>query len=531
MFRSNKTYPQKLLGEVNNLKKPFSFKIITVKELRKIVGDRPRKTKVVMCHGTFDIVHPGHIRQLIYAKSKGDILVVSITIDKYVTKRPISPYIPQELRALNIAAFEIVDYVIIDKNPSPINNIKLIKPDLFVKGFEYSSNKPSKYENDELDVIKSYGGKLIFSPGDIVYSSSDLLTTRKPNLSHEQLLTLMTAEKIDFNKLRKTISGFKNINVHVIGDMIIDKISYCTILGPASSSTAFSVRLDKIETFIGAAGVVAKHLKNLGANVILTSVVGKDIEAKKAYLDLRKAGIKLNLIEDDTRPTTIKNRFHTSNNQKLLQVDTVDNSSISNSILKKICSSVEKTSVHAIICCDFRHGIFNRETIKQIKKSIPSKVLKIADSQVSNRWGNILDFKDFDLITPNEQEARFALADQDTTIRPLAEKLYKDACCKYLILKLGENGLLTYRKRGSELRKYFYIDTFVDKLVDSVGAGDALLAAATLTLAASGDIVQSAIIGNISAAIECSKFGNYPTTTNELLKAIEKLENRYAKND
>ena len=88
-----------------------------------------------MCHGTFDVVHPGHVRQLIYAKSKGDILIVSLTSDKYVNKGPLRPYVPQELRALNLAAFEIVDHVIIDQNPTPIENILILKPDFFVKGF------------------------------------------------------------------------------------------------------------------------------------------------------------------------------------------------------------------------------------------------------------------------------------------------------------------------------------------------------------------------------------------------------------
>ena len=72
-------------------------------------------------------------------------------------------------------------------------------------------------------------------------------------------------------------------------------------------------------------------------------------------------------------------------------------------------------------------------------------VFRVADSQVASRWGNILEFKGFDLITPNEREARFALADQDTGVRPLAAKLHEDAECKTVILKLGDRGVLTCR--------------------------------------------------------------------------------------
>ena len=67
----------------------------------------------------------------------------------------------------------------------------------------------------------------------------------------------------------------------------------------------------------------------------------------------------------------------------------------------------------------------------------------MADSQVASRWGNILDFQGFDLVTPNEREARFALGDQDLTVRPMALELYQKLQCKTLILKLGERGILS----------------------------------------------------------------------------------------
>ena len=72
-----------------------------------------------MCHGNFDVVHPGHIRHLLYAKSKADILIVSITADRFIKKGMYRPHIPQNLRALNLAALEVVDFVIIDEKPKP----------------------------------------------------------------------------------------------------------------------------------------------------------------------------------------------------------------------------------------------------------------------------------------------------------------------------------------------------------------------------------------------------------------------------
>ena len=152
----------------------YRHKIKTAEELRDIIGPRPRKKRVIMCHGVFDVVHPGHIRHLLYAKSKADILVASITADHHITKGTHRPHVPQDLRAVNLAAFEVVDYVVIDKNAKPIENIRIIQPDYFAKGYEYTASGMPVKTAEEADVLQAYGGEIIFTPGDIVYSSSNL---------------------------------------------------------------------------------------------------------------------------------------------------------------------------------------------------------------------------------------------------------------------------------------------------------------------------------------------------------------------
>ena len=115
----------------------FKHKIKSAAEIAAIIGAPPRRRKVIMCHGVFDVVHPGHLRHLLYAKSKADILIASLTADHHIAKGRYRPHVPQDLRAINLAAFEIVDYVIIDPEPTPLKNLALIKPDIFAKGYEY----------------------------------------------------------------------------------------------------------------------------------------------------------------------------------------------------------------------------------------------------------------------------------------------------------------------------------------------------------------------------------------------------------
>ena len=142
--------------------KNYLKKIISVEELIKKVGKFPRakNNKIAMCHGVFDLVHPGHIRHLVFAKEKVAKLVVSVTSDIHVKKAELRPYVPQNLRAENLAALEFVDFVVIDENETPIKNLKKIRPDFFVKGYEYKKNEENSKTQEEIQVLKSYGGQL-----------------------------------------------------------------------------------------------------------------------------------------------------------------------------------------------------------------------------------------------------------------------------------------------------------------------------------------------------------------------------------
>jgi cytidyltransferase-like protein len=509
----------------HSLSQMFGHKIKTLEELQAKIGPPPRNRKVIMCHGVFDVVHPGHLRHLLYAKSKADILVASLTADAHITKGTHRPHVPQDLRAANLAAFEMVDYVIIDRNATPINNIKSLQPDYFAKGYEYGGNNETNPRTaEEIAALQTYGGEMIFTPGDVVYSSSRLIDLAPPEIRYDKLLMLMEREGITFQRLRATLAGMASKRVHVVGDTIIDSLTRCAMIGGQTKTPTMSVLYEQRTDYVGGAGIVAAHLKAAGANVIFSTVLGDDPLKEFALTELRKLGVDVRPIIDPTRPTTNKNAI-VVDNYRLLKVDTLDNRSIANGVLKRLLDAVCMTDADAIVYSDFRHGIFNRRTIPALVDAIPQGVFKVADSQVASRWGNITDFKGFDLITPNEREARFALGDQDSGVRPLASGVYNAADCKLLILKLGDRGVLTCQSPEHEdLNSFFVLDSFVDRLVDAVGAGDALLAYSTLAMLVSNSPAEAAIIGSIAAACECEKDGNIPIAPSDVEAKIAAAE-------
>lgn len=502
----------------------FSHKIKTVQEIKDLIGVRPRKNKVIMCHGTFDVVHPGHIRHLLYAKTKASILIASLTADKHITKGNMRPYVPQDLRAINLAALEMVDFVLIDNDSTPLKNLEVLQPDFFAKGYEYTSGTIHPKTRGEIEILDSYGGEMIFTPGDIVYSSSALIELSPPSIAVEKLMMLMESEGISFEDLRNTLKNLNNIRVHVVGDTIVDSNTYCSMIGGMTKTPTMSVLFEKKVDYTGGAAVVAKHLRAAGANVSLSTVLGNDEYKSFVLNDLANSGVNCLPIIDETRPTTNKNAI-VAESYRLLKVDTLDNRSISEKITDRIVSQIRGTPTDAVVFSDFRHGIFNKTTIPSLVAAIPRDAFKVADSQVASRWGNILEFQEFDLITPNEREARFALGDQDSVVRPLAGELFRRAKCKTLLLKCGSRGIIVYRSISpDDYRAFFVIETFADRVVDAVGAGDALLAYSTLAMIAAKNEVIAAILGNMAAGVECEHEGNWLVTPDQVLKKVDAIE-------
>ena len=287
-------------------------KVLNVSQLKKIIGNYPRKKKVVLCHGVFDIVHPGHIRHLAYAKSQADLLIVSCTGDKFIEKGIYRPHIPQNMRSSNLAAFEMVDYVVIDDNKKPLKILNKLKPDYFAKGFEYTSKCLPAATLEEKNELDKYGGRLIFTPGDIVYSSTKFLNYNAPNLDFEKLDVLMKSLKISFKDLIDIINKIKNINVHVIGDTIVDTYTKTNFIGGQTKTPTFSVLYDKEDSFVGGAAIVALHMRAAGAKVKFTTLISNDKKGKFVKKELKKNKVQSNFFEEKNRPTTNKNTFISS---------------------------------------------------------------------------------------------------------------------------------------------------------------------------------------------------------------------------
>jgi rfaE bifunctional protein kinase chain/domain/rfaE bifunctional protein nucleotidyltransferase chain/domain len=504
-------------------------KILSRTDLLKELGEfSKREKKVVMCHGVFDVVHPGHIRHLDFAKSISDVLVVSITDDMHITKGVYRPHVSAAIRAKSLAHLQMVDYIIINEDPTPVSLIKNLEPDFFAKGFEYVSNGLPPATQEESDAVTSYGGQLVFTPGDLVYSSSQLIELSPPDLTWERIQVALDSSKMEWDDLAKILQYFSKITVTVLGDTIIDSILLTSIYGTSNKTPTLSVLEEARRDYLGGAAIVALHMKAAGANVKFITTIGNDELGNWAKTELEKAGIELVAFNENGRPTTQKMSIVCAG-QRLLKIDKLDNRPLAATTQTQIERELVKSESDVVVFSDFRHGVFNKNSIQRFIEAIKPIKFKVADSQVASRWGNIAEFENFDLITPNEKEARFALGDQDSTVHRLAINLIEKTQCKNILLKLGEKGLLAAKPQGDKTGAvdFFGFGAFATNVEDAVGSGDALLAYATLALAVGLPLPMSAILGNIAASVQCSRIGNIPIHASELAKELEDFKQRF----
>jgi rfaE bifunctional protein kinase chain/domain len=469
--------------------------------------------KTALVYGNFNILHPGHLRLLKFAKESSDYLIVALNSNK-ITKD--LNLFDEQTRLESIKATSYVDEAFI-LNEDILEYIKREKPFFIVKGKEHENE-----ENLEEEILKEYGGKLLFSSGEIGFSSLDLLNKdfeiNYSFISHSN--EYIKRHNINKKQLERYIEDFSKLNILVIGDTIIDEYITCNPIGMSQEDPTIVVTPISSKKFIGGAAIVASHAKTLGAKVSYISVLGDDDNFKFINTYLEELNINALLHKDSTRPTTLKQRFR-AHNKTLLRVNHLKQHYINKEFERKIISKIKKIKdLDLIIFSDFSYGVLTKNLIDTISEFAKKESIKIvADSQSSSQTGDISKFKDMDIVTPTEREIRLALNNFESGLVVLSKKLHKKSNPKYIFTTLGSEGIMIYNSQENDLLtdNILALNT---NAKDVSGAGDSLLTCSSMALAVGATIWQSAYLGSIAAAIQVSRVGNTPIKKEEILKEL-----------
>lgn len=478
----------------------------------------------VLVSGNFNVIHPGHLRLLRFAKECGSKLVVVVVGDRLAGD---SAHVDEKLRLEGVASNSYVDEAFITDKPIR-DVIRELRPDVVVKGKEHEGQY-----NPEAPVLASYGGRIIFSSGETIFSSLDLIRRESNDLTGSAIrmpIGYLSRNGISKERLLQLCYAFERLNIVVIGDLIVDEYITCQPLGMSQEDPTIVVTPVDSVRFVGGAGIVAAHAAGLGARVNFISVSGSDAARSFALKRLGEFNVNSHLVEDATRPTTLKQRFRASG-KSLLRVSHLHQGAISSEIENLILDSVRPIlrSADLLVFSDFNYGCLPQGLVDQIVAlAKASGTLLAADSQSSSQIGDVSRFSGMDLITPTEREARVATRSREDGLVILAEKLRVQAAAKNVLLKMGEEGLLihtrdTTKQEGERSVMTDQIPALNSHPKDVAGAGDSLLIASAMALACGGSIWEAGCLGSIAAGIQVGRLGNVPLQIDEVLREISHM--------
>jgi len=487
-------------------------KIISVNELNT--------DNIVLCYGHFDLIHPGHLRYLQYAKTLANNLVVALMSDKELNGENQKSYLEDE-RAESVANLQIVDHVIVLNNELTLDClIDIVKPKVLVLGKEFEQNQ-SEQINLAVNAVKNHG-KIVFHAGETHYFNANLLFKNVVDIevnSKNQLNKICKNYKITLRDIQKKLSNFSNSELVVIGDTIVDNYVACDAIGMSAEAPVLVVKELENREFIGGAAIVASHVAALGAKCHYISVVGEDDQSNMVSKSLIGQNIGVDLIVDESRPTTYKTRYMVEN-QKLFRVSRIKDHKISAEIEQKIIDklTVLAPNIDGILVSDFVYGVVTQNvlnTISNLSKQFDIKLY--GDLQCSSQIGKVSKFNGFDLITPTEKESRIALDDDESGIEWVATTLLKNTNSKNMLMKLGSDGFIAYSKNLIDRQDFPALSV---NPVDVTGAGDSLFAVMSVSLSSGANLIEASVIGTCMASLAVKDIGNTPITNDRLNQYI-----------
>lgn len=476
-----------------------------------------KNKKIVFISGRFNVLHPGHLRLLRFGKDSGDHLIVGVESDRMAGN---AAHVHERFRLEGVLSNSLVDEAFIFDEPIE-ELLSRLQPTIVVKGREHEQNF-----NPEVAVVKAYGGSVLFSSGETIFSSIDLIRKEFQGFNPALIsVPTMYLERhgVKKNRIRKLIEKFASLKICVVGDLIIDEYITCQALGMSQEDPTIVVTPLDSAKFVGGAGIVAGHAAGLGASVDLMSIVGNDeigVYAKKALQNLK---VNAQLTIDENRPTTLKQRFR-SKGKTLLRVSHLHQGDIASELEDQIFDSIKQIvkEVDLLVFSDFNYGCLPQSLVDRIVSLCKAhNVYLAADSQSSSQVGDIGRFKEINLLTPTEHEARISMRNREDGLVVLAETLRVKTQAENILLKLGEEGLLIHANQQAD---HNWLTDRIDALNtsprDVSGAGDSLLITASMALASGATIWEAAYLGSLAAAIQVGRVGNTPLSVAELIQEL-----------
>ena len=485
-------------------------KIWSLGALAKRVAElKANGAKVVMCHGVFDLMHVGHIRHFDQARKFGDVLVVTLTPDKFVNKGTHRPAFPDDLRAEAIAALELVDYVAINHWPTATDTLRLLKPNIYCKGGEYRQRQVDADQNllPEINVSEEIGIEVKYT-NDIVFSSSQLLNRYFSPFSPQTDAWLEGfRQEHSSEKILQCLEEMQALKVLVVGEAIIDEYVFCDAMGKSTKDPVLASKYIASEAFAGGSLAIANHLAGFCKEVGLITYLG---EAKRSEDFVRKAlfsNVRPIFITKQGAPTIHKRRFVDQYSQsKLLELYIMDDCPLQkedeNLLLTELNAKLKDYDV--VITADYGHGMLSQATIASLCSQAHFLAVNTQSNAGNRGFNPISKYRRADYVCLASHEIDIETRMREGNQRDLLTEVAQRIDCKRFTVTRGKGGSLHY----SPEHGFTEVPALATHVTDRVGAGDAVFALTSLLVARETPWDIVGFVGNVAGAQMVTDLGN-----------------------
>lgn len=504
---------------------PLQRKIVALDALlERVAAARAAGKTVVQCHGCFDIVHPGHIRYLQFARTLADVLVVSVTGDALIDKGHDRPWIPQELRAENLAALEFVDWVIIDPNPTACELLEQVRPDVYLKGREYALSSDARFLR-ERQIVERHGGRVVFSSGDVVFSSTRLARSlaRDEQIEHDRRRAFCRRHAVTRAALERALDSFADRRVLVVGDLISERYLLCDAAELAADAPILSVQRIGQQHHWGGAAAVALQLHALGARPFLLSAVGTDETSRQLVERLADLGVSGHLLR--ARPGLVTRTTYLTDDAKLFRategvVAPLDTASERRAIA---ILAEQLDDADLLIWCDHGYGMLTPAITAAAGRPAARRTL-VRAAHAPGQRGQFDLLRDADLLLASERRLREALNDLGSGLSVAASTLLDRTRGRALLVWMPKRGIVSFARRAHDAGSTGwherllseFVPTFAPRPVDALGVEESMLAVAGLSLAAGQSLEAAAYFASLVEALAITRVGAEPVGPAEL---------------
>ena len=484
---------------------------------------RVQGKSIGMCHGVFDLLHPGHFAHFKAAKSSVDVLFVSVTADRFVNKGPGRPLFTDEVRAQTISALEYVDYVFISDNPTAVQSIELIKPNVYFKGSDYIN-----IEDDvtgmiavEISHVKKYGGEVVFT-NEITSSSSKLINGFFSSHSDDVNRWLSDfRNRFTVQDLNKYLDLVENTCVGVIGEIIIDRYTNCEPLAKSSKDPILAFQMNDTSTYLGGVLAIRDNINSWAKSVSLFTSLPEKVREDQISLIQEISNIEhLNAVHTESS-LIIKHRYVDMGSQaRVFETYDFNQRELGRKeeVLYQMIKESNSTSDLWIVA-DYGHGLISKSMARKIA-SVDNFLAVNTQANAGNRgYNTITKFPRADFLSLNGGELQLELRERNLNYENIVPQYMKKMNATYAVLTLGARGMMVFSTNNHVL-----IPALGNRVVDKVGAGDSVLAIGSILARHSAPIEIIGIISSIVAAHEIGQLGHRTSLRiSDIKKAVKGL--------